>query len=100
MPNGVAYRRINLSNTILLDRRLDIIFTYVHYTYIVYWIEDLKVVRGKGLRHADERRLRGAGDAVRVGETLVGAVEGLGNLPFGRLLHTACNWRVQKIFLR
>ena len=59
---------------------------HIHFccTYIVNGVEDLKVVRCKGLRHAVERRLRRAGDAVRVGGTLVGAVEGLGNLPVGR----------------
>ena len=53
-------------------------------TCIVNGIEDLEVVWPEGLRHAVERRLRRAGDAVRVGGTLVGAVEGLGNLPVGR----------------
>ena len=42
-----------------------------------------KVVWGEGLRHVIERRLGRASDAARVGGTLVGAVEGLGNLPAG-----------------
>ena len=69
-------------------------------THIVNGVVDLKVARREGLRDSLERRLGSASDVMGIGLTLVGAVEGLGNLRGGRdsLLHAKPIFRPKAIY--